>query len=79
MNLTSNPEKVAEPYLAADVAGWYFENRVPYDLMDQDDVVGVSAAVNLPIAIDNRSYVDQINGLDDRKAILRRAKRALSA
>jgi putative chitinase len=79
MNLTSNPEKVAEPYLAADVAGWYFENRVPYDLMDQDDVVGVSAAVNYPRAVEDRSYVDQINGLDDRKAILRRAKRALSA
>jgi len=50
------------------VAGWYFDRRVPYPKIDADDVRGVTRAVN-----------GGLNGLDDRKAILRRAKRALSA
>ena len=70
MNLTrgGNPEKVAQPRLAVDVAGWYFDRRVPYPKIDADDVRGVTRAVN-----------GGLNGLDDRQAILRRAKRALSA
>ncbi len=65
-NLTdgSNPTQVATlPALAVDVACWYWDTKDLNTLADADNISGVTQVVN-----------GGLNGLQDRKAYLRRAK-----
>jgi putative chitinase len=49
--------------LAVDVACWYWENRKLNQFADQDDITTITHKIN-----------GGLNGLDDRKRLLRRAK-----
>lgn len=63
-DLLSDPSVVAtNPDLAVDVACWYWETRKLNPLADADDVEAVTHKVN-----------GGLNGLEDRKAYLRRGK-----
>lgn len=63
----SNPRKVAtDPFVAVDVACWYWKKRNLNQLADQDDVKGVTKRIN-----------GGYNGLDDRIEYLVRAKAVL--
>lgn len=67
-NLTDgeNPDKVAQPDLAADAAGWFWMRRKLNTYADQDDVLKITKRIN-----------GGTNGLSDRKKYLERAKQAL--
>jgi len=65
-NLTDggNPQLVAaDPSLAVDVSCWFWDTNNLNTLADADDIIGVTKAVN-----------GGLNGLESRKAYLRRAK-----
>lgn len=52
-----------DPNLAVDVAGWYWETHHLNQYADQDDVTTITRRIN-----------GGLNGLDDRKRLLARAK-----
>jgi putative chitinase len=63
----AKPELVAiDPFIAVDVACWYWNKRQINKLADQDDVKAVTKAIN-----------GGYNGLDDRVEYLNRAKAVL--
>jgi putative chitinase len=67
VDYVSRPQQVArDPFVAVDVACWYWNKRKINALADRDDVKAVTKAVN-------GSY----NGLDDRIEYLVRAKAVL--
>jgi putative chitinase len=62
-----NPGVVAsDPFVAVDVACWYWNKRAINRLADADDVKAVTKAIN-----------GGYNGLDDRMEYLARAKAVL--
>ena len=67
-DLEAHPDLVGQPPLAADVAGWFWDNRKINDAADRDDVEAVTRKIN-----------GGLNGLEDRKRYLRLAKEALGA
>ena len=67
VDYVSNPELVAtDPFVAVDVACWYWHKRRINALADADDVKAVTKAIN-----------GGYNGLDDRMEYLARAKAVL--
>ncbi len=67
VDCVANPERVAsDPFVAVDVACWYWDKRRINRLADADDVKAVTKAIN-----------GGYNGLDDRIAYLARAKAVL--
>ena len=64
-DLTSgtNPDLVGEPELAVDAAGWFWNSRKLNTYADRDDVLRITKRIN-----------GGTNGLNDRKAFLKRAK-----
>lgn len=64
-DLTSgnNPDLVAQPELAVDAAGWYWNSRKLNAYADRDDILSITKRIN-----------GGTNGLEDRKAFLKRAK-----
>lgn len=52
----TNPDLVAEPDLAAESAGWFWDTRNLNKLADESDIIGMTRRVN-----------GGINGLDDRQ------------
>src|SRR5690606_35861256 len=68
VNCVDEPECVAEdPFIAVDVACWYWNKRNINRLADADDVKAVTKAIN-----------GGYNGLDDRMEYLARAKGVLA-
>ena len=66
VDFEETPTLVAEPPYAADVAGWYWDNRDINDAADADDEVRVTRLIN-----------GGTRGLDDRRRLLGLAKNAL--
>jgi putative chitinase len=67
IDYVSHPELVAsDPFVAVDVACWYWDRRKINVLADADDVKAVTKAIN-----------GGYNGLDDRMEYLARAKAVL--
>ena len=67
IDYVADPERVAsDPFVAVDVACWYWNRRKINNLADKDDVKAVTKAVN-----------GGYNGLDDRIEYLHRAKAVL--
>jgi len=67
VDYVANPRKVAtDPFVAVDVACWFWNKRRLNTLADQDDVKAVTRRIN-----------GGYNGLDDRIAYLVRAKAVL--
>lgn len=66
-DLTSgeNPSLVAQPDLAVDAAGWYWNSRNLNSYADKDDVLSITKRIN-----------GGTLGLDERKAFLAKAKTA---
>jgi len=63
-DLTAHPELVAtDPVLAVDAACWFWETRKINALADADNVEAITRRIN-----------GGLNGFEDRKAYLRRAK-----
>ncbi|XP_076029878.1 glycosyl hydrolase family 19 domain-containing protein HI_1415-like [Oratosquilla oratoria] len=63
----SDPDRLAtDPRLCAESAGWFWKRANLNQLADKDDVEAVTRRIN-----------GGVNGLDDRKAYLRRSKLAL--
>jgi putative chitinase len=62
----SNPDLVAQPDLAVDAAGWYWDSRNLNAFADKDDVLSITKRIN-----------GGTLGLDNRKAFLTKAKQAL--
>lgn len=67
VDVVEHPEKVEEPELATLVAGWFWWRSGLNKLADKDDVLAVTKRVN-----------GGINGLEDRKGYLKRAKKVLA-
>lgn len=66
-DLLASPERVAdEERLCTDVAGWFWAGRKLNALADKDDLTGITKRIN-----------GGLNGLDDRKRILKLAKEIL--
>ncbi len=65
-DLLNHPERVEEPDLAMLVAGWYWNNKNLNALADKDDIDGITHTIN-----------GGVNGLNERKAFLLRAKKVL--
>ena len=67
-NLTDgkNPDLVAQPQLATDAAGWYWDSRGLNVYADKDDVLSITKRIN-----------GGTLGLDARKAFLIKAKAVL--
>lgn len=67
-NLTDgqHPDLVAQPQLAVDAAGWYWDSRGLNAFADKDDVLGITKRIN-----------GGTLGLDARKAFLTKAKAVL--
>jgi putative chitinase len=67
-DLTSgtNPDRVAQPDLAVDAAGWYWGTRNLNAYADKDDVLSITKRIN-----------GGTLGLDSRKAFLAKAKQVL--
>jgi predicted chitinase/peptidoglycan hydrolase-like protein with peptidoglycan-binding domain len=66
--LLADPELLAtDPDLCADVAGWFWAKRNLNTLADADDLTGITRRIN-----------GGLNGLDDRRRLLKRAKALLS-
>jgi len=66
--LLANPELLAtDPDLCVDVAGWFWAKRGLNPLADADDLTGITKRIN-----------GGLNGLDDRRRLLKRAKALLS-
>lgn len=67
VDYVANPERVAsDPFVAVDVACWYWNKRRINQHADRDDVKAVTKAIN-----------GGYNGLDDRMQYLARAKAVL--
>lgn len=67
VDLVVNPEQAAEnPILCVKTAGWFWNSRDLNNLADQDDIVAITKKIN-----------GGTNGLEDRQAILQRAKQVL--
>lgn len=68
-DLTSgaNPDLVAQPDLAVDAAGWYWNSRDLNSYADKDDVLSITKRIN-----------GGTLGLDERKAFLAKAKKAFN-
>jgi putative chitinase len=67
-DLTQEPSLVAsDPALCVDVAGWYWDERGINQLADYDNIKKVTRKVN-----------GGLNGLNDRKDFLERAKEVLT-
>jgi putative chitinase len=68
-DLTSgtNPDLVAQPDLAVDAAGWYWDSRGLNAFADKDDVLSITKRIN-----------GGTLGLDNRKAFLAKAKSVLA-
>jgi putative chitinase len=62
----SNPDLVAQPDLAVDAAGWYWDSRGLNAFADKDDVLSITKRIN-----------GGTLGLDNRKAFLAKAKGVL--
>ena len=67
INLIKHPERAGEPRLALTIACEYWKSRQLNGLADQDDIIRVTRGVN-----------GGLNGLDDRRRYLRRAKNELA-
>ncbi|WP_321424857.1 glycoside hydrolase family 19 protein [uncultured Bacteroides sp.] len=65
-DLLNHPERVEEPALAMLVAGWYWNKKSLNTLADKDDIDGITHTIN-----------GGVNGLNERKAFLLRAKKVL--
>jgi predicted chitinase len=66
--LLANPELLAtDPDLCVDVAGWFWAKRNLNTLADADDLTGITKRIN-----------GGLNGLEDRRRLLKRAKTLLS-
>lgn len=67
--ILEEPQRVAEPPLCVDVAGWFWVKGASVDLnrvADKDNVVLLTKLIN-----------GGYNGLDDRKALLKTSRRAV--
>ena len=53
-------------YYACDSAGWYWSKNKINEYADKDDILGVSAKINNPSAINKRTS-ESINGYEERK------------
>jgi putative chitinase len=62
----ANPDLVAQPDLAVDAAGWYWDTRGLNAYADKDDVLSITKRIN-----------GGTLGLDSRKAFLAKAKQIL--
>ena len=62
-DLVSNPENLENPGLAADVAGWFWNEHKLNQLADKDDIGEITKKIN-----------GGTNGLEDRKNYLEKAK-----
>ncbi|MEJ2593826.1 MAG: glycoside hydrolase family 19 protein [bacterium] len=66
-NIDEEPDKLAsDPEAAVLAAGWFWDSRKLNDHADKDDVLTITRRIN-----------GGTHGLDDRKAYLARAKKAL--
>jgi predicted chitinase len=66
--LLANPELLTtDPDLCVDVAGWFWAKRHLNTLAEADDLTGITKRIN-----------GGLNGLEDRRRLLRRAKAFLS-
>ncbi len=61
-----NPDLVASAKYAVEVAGWYWSRKKLNALADKDDVIKITKLIN-----------GGLNGIDDRKKYLKKAKKAL--
>ncbi|MDH4062949.1 MAG: hypothetical protein OEW19_01015, partial [Acidobacteriota bacterium] len=69
IDYVSSPQKVAtDPFVATDVACWFWARNTLNALADRDDVKAVTKRIN-----------GGYNGLDDRVEYLGRAKAVLAA
>lgn len=67
LDLVNHPEPLAtDPTVAVQGAGWYWQTNKLNRLADQDDIKAITKAIN-----------GGYNGLEDREAILARAKKVL--
>jgi len=67
-DLIKNPQRIAlEPLHSAGAAGWYWMTRKINALADQDNIVAVTKKIN-----------GGLNGLEDRRGYLARAKKVIS-
>ena len=62
----NNPDLVAQPDLAVDAAGWYWNSRNLNGYADKDDILSITKRIN-----------GGTLGLENRKAFLAKAKQAL--
>lgn len=67
VDLVSNPEVAAQFPHAIRIAGWYWKTRKLNALADKDDISAITRKIN-----------GGMNGIDDRRRYLNRAKAALS-
>ncbi|SAL06494.1 lysozyme [Caballeronia calidae] len=66
-DILANPTRVAtEPSLCVDVAGWFWSRRQLSALADNDDLIGVTKKIN-----------GGLNGIENRRRLLNRAKAVL--
>jgi putative chitinase len=65
-DIVTAPERVAEPMIAARLAGWFWKTRRCNDYADTGDFVGLTKRIN-----------PAMNGLDKRTALWEVAKHAL--
>jgi predicted chitinase len=65
LDLTKYPKRVADPDLAVDVAGWFWNKNNLNNLADKDNIEGITKRIN-----------GGFNGLNDRKKHLKKAKKA---
>lgn len=65
IDLIENPDMVSD-YLCTDVAGWFWDSRNLNPLADSDDIEKITRKIN-----------GGLNGLEDRKVFLTRAKTVL--
>lgn len=68
VDLVSNPPMAAQFPHALRIAGWYWHTRKLNALADADNVITITRKIN-----------GGLNGIDDRKRYLARAKKALEA
>lgn len=67
VDLVNNPERAAEPLLSLKIACEYWKSRDINHFADNDDLISVTKRVN-----------GGLNGLEDRRSYLRRAKTELA-
>ncbi len=61
------PKVAKSMKLACQGSGWYWEKLEINIYADKNEILNVSAAINRPLAITDKTEIDNIKGLSDRK------------